>query len=301
MLRPRLYINLFMMLNLACASALAKDIDGWGRAKFGMPIDQVRKTVAGFHEYGRIDLQRNLDKAILTNSEMVTLGGITNYKKENFDTVNFDFGISTGKLRGISLVSFKTRNKDATDTTRKNCSAYADKLTRKYGKPQEFRENSLLSRELRLVYELDNSVIEVKNRSADIALILTADSCVVSFMETGISEEESANWAHVSTSDDSQTFVNSKSILKNGAFSHAWFLTNYNSNQLDSSGDEYISQIVVREFNCIEKTYIASYQAKFSAPNTQGKLISSSVSLGEFWLDIKAGSIGMRLLEVACQ
>lgn len=299
----RFNVTLFLMLNLTCASALARDIDGWGRAKFGMPIDQVKKVVAGFHEYGSVDLQKKLDKAILTNSGMVTLGGIANYKKENFDSVNFDFGISTGKLRGVSLVSFKTRGKEATDTTRKNCSAYAEKLTRKYGKPQEFRENNILSRELRLVYELNNSVIEVKNRSADIALLLTADSCVVSFREAGISEDESPNWLHVSTSDVSRTFVNSKSIFKfkNAPFSQAWFLINYNSDQIDSSGDEYISQIVVNKFNCIEQTYIVSYQAKFSAQNAQGKLISSSVSPGEFWLDVKAESVGMRLLEVACQ
>lgn len=297
----KLYVSLFLILNFSCASALAKDIDGWGKAKFGMSMDQVKKTITGFNEYGGIGLQRNLNKAILTNSDMVTLGGIVNYKKENFDSVNFDFGISTGKLRGISLVSFRTRGKDAVDTTKKSCLAYADKLTKKYGKPQEIRENNILSRQLRLVYKLDNSVIELKNKSEDIALMLTADSCVVSFKETGISDEESVNWVHISASDNSQTFINSKSIRRNGGFSQAWFLMNFNSNQSDSSGNKYISQIVVKKFNCIEKTYIASYQAKFVAQNAQGELVDSSVLSGEFWLDVNAGSVGMRLLEVTCQ
>ena len=97
-------------------------------------------------------------------------------------------------------------------------------------------------------------------------------------------------------------YCDKSTIRKNGAISRMWALTDFSSVRTDSSGDRYMSSMVLEVYNCRDETTALTSLTQYSATMGEGKVVWS----GEWqerdwkWRSIGPGTVIETKWKIAC-
>ena len=117
-----------------------------------------------------------------------------------------------------------------------------------------------------------------------------------------------ANWVLVGASDNSQSFIDTESMIRAGNKVQCWVSTNYNEPQtdilaVDFKNDKYLSDLFFIEYDCYNRTRIALEFTEYSQKDRRGSVVKtlSSIASSSDPSRIRPESVDEALLNFACK
>ena len=110
----------------------------------------------------------------------------------------------------------------------------------------------------------------------------------------------SAAWTHVAGTDKFNSYVDTKTIRRDGHFVKMWELRDYLQVQTNGSGDSYLSTAVLSRYDCKEEMIASLSITQYSGQMGDGEVVWNSGKVDEDLEYIIPGSVADENLKIAC-
>ena len=129
---------------------------------------------------------------------------------------------------------------------------------------------------------------------------------LVAFLLLQSASAFAANWVLVGASYNSQSFIDTDSMIREGNKVQCWVSTNYNEPQtdifaIDYKNDKYSSDISFIEYDCYKRTSRDLEFTSYSEKDRGGSVVRNVTLSSSSPSRIRPGSVAEALLNFACK